>query len=729
MAVLSETEQSIVPQILLAGATIIAISIAALALIRQSTAADHGPLEDRIEMLEDLRWQAQDNAHHLQALLDGQADVILQRDAAGKINFVNRSFCKKFGLSLEAVVGKPFHPAVIEREEALGPMAETPDLPVWASPSVECIKTDAGPRWIEWTHYSLPEAEPDVGFVQTVGRDITTQRRNERALARARDEARAADRAKSRFLASMSHEIRTPMNGIMGMTGLLSETTQSPEQRTYTEAVRKSATTLLSLIDEILDFSKIEAGHLELSEGPIDIIECVQGVIELLAPSAYQKDLQLVWSLSPDMPRNYVGDETRLRQILLNLIGNAVKFTDTGGVSTWVGMEPDDEAHDTIKVVVRDTGPGLSEEERGRIFREFERAVSRKATHEGTGLGLAIARRLASSMGGDIRVCSQPGHGATFTLSVRLRRRDDVSVAVDEAIKSEMLTARRVALVSTRSLERRTLANFLRSHNLAVVEAATVADLKSMFADASFGDVDTVLFDSDVCPDEARSLLEALKISGNVAAAVMGGADKRSTFTRFHQAGVERFLVRPIRPATLLALLAGDVDRATTKMVDQSAADIGDDGPAATETPTQRILVAEDNEINALLARTILTRLGCEAVVVPNGREAIKAVSQALEEDPARFDVILMDLHMPEVDGLEATAEIRRLYRDADALIPAIVAVTANAFQEDRQRCLAAGMDDYLSKPFEPGDLKQVLERVQRRKAPETGNQASASTH
>ena len=233
------------------------------------------------------------------------------------------------------------------------------------------------------------------------GEMLTHQRNHEQVLARARDEARAADRAKSRFLASMSHEIRTPMNGILGMSGLLSETEQSPEQRTYIQAVRKSAVILLALIDEILDFSKIEAGHIELASAPVDIVDCVQGAVELLAPRAYQKQLQLVWSTAPDMQRMYLGDEARLRQILLNLLGNAVKFTESGGISVWMGAEDAGGDLDDIKIVIRDTGPGLSESARARIFMEFERAVPDGSLQEsGTGLGLAIGSTPCPEHGG-----------------------------------------------------------------------------------------------------------------------------------------------------------------------------------------------------------------------------------------------------------------------------------------------------------------------------------------
>lgn len=702
---------SVVPSILLALSAMVAIGAAFSAVViwPQSGTFHIGlsktDLEDKIERLEDLRWQARDSADHLQALLDGQSDIIIKREASGKIVFANRAFCSMFAVQLEDVLKRPFHPEIVAHATNIASAEPAAgDLPAWAQPSIEKIGTADGPRWIEWSHRWLDDPQTGVLAVQSVGRDVTDQRRHEKALARARDEARAADRAKSRFLASMSHEIRTPMNGILGMSGLLSETAQSPEQRTYTQAVRKSAVTLLELIDEILDFSKIEAGHVELANEPVDIIDCVQSAVELLAPRAYQKQLQLAWSIAPDMPRHVLGDETRLRQILLNLLGNAVKFTEEGGISVWVGAEKTDNNCHHIQIVIRDTGPGLSDEARARIFMEFERAVPNGALHEsGTGLGLAIAQRLAQNMGGGIRVASRPGAGATFTLSIRLPRAEQPPSTA--STRDATFDQRHVAIVSSKQIERRTVANFLRAHDLAVTEYNSMDELADGPSQNVCDQPDTVLLDMLINPNDARRGIDLIAAARDIDTAVIGAASDRAGFERFSAVGIDKFLVRPIRPATLLALLAGVVDKpAACQSAPASVA------LAPADSIARHVLVAEDNEINALLARTVLTRLGCKPLMVPNGREAVDAVARALAGKAPPLDAILMDLHMPIINGLDATAKIRQLYEDAGKPCPAIIAVTANAFQEDRDRCLAAGMDDYLPKPFEPGDLRRVLE-------------------
>ena len=423
--------------------------------------------------------------------------------------------------------------------------------------------------------------------------------------------------------------------------------------------------------------------------------------------------------MAPDMPHQFLGDETRLRQILMNLIGNAVKFTEQGGVSVWLGTEELDGGRELIRIAIRDSGPGLTAEACTRVFDEFERAVPAGALHEsGTGLGLAIAQRLARSMGGAITVSSKPGVGATFTLTVCLPRMDQaLGTAHSAGTVPRSFSGRHVAIVSSDQIERRTIADFLRAHHIAVSEARDITELEQLAA-GDAGSLDTVLLDYTVDPQVASSILERIADDVPPRAAVMATTGNRSEFERFSACGIDSFLIRPIRPKTLLALLAGEVAKPEFAPTDEcEVMQQNPDVPAVSDhNLAWRVLVAEDNEINALLTRTVLTRLGCEPIVVPNGREAIEAVERSLIHGAPHLDAILMDLHMPVVDGFEATREIRRICEAANVPVPAVIAVTANAFQEDRERCLAAGMLDYLSKPFEPGDLKRVLDGIAARR-------------
>ncbi len=375
-----------------------------------------------LESLRDLQWELKEREARYRDLLDHQGDVILRRDKERRLTFVNDAFCKTFGLTREAALGRVF---TLPANDA-GAVGHAHFAGGRRSRTLE-LETKAGPRWFLWEDFAIIGADGHLTEMQSVGHDITEQRAVELALAEARDQAESASEAKSRFLASMSHEIRTPMNGILGMTGLLLDTELSAEQRTYARAISTSAKTLLGLIDEVLDFSKIEAGKLELRAEPFDIADAVQSVVELLSPRARDKDLTIGCFVSPDVPRTVIGDGLRIRQVLMNLVGNAIKFTEKGGVALL--LEPDGNGaavrdgaeRARLRFIVRDTGPGVPPQAAERIFAEFEQAESGPARrHGGTGLGLAISKRLIDAMGGRITLASVPGEGASFTVELPL---------------------------------------------------------------------------------------------------------------------------------------------------------------------------------------------------------------------------------------------------------------------------------------------------------------------
>ncbi len=307
---------------------------------RLSSLADR--LDASLESLKDLQWEVREREARYRDLLDHQGDVILRRDAEGRLSFANDAFCRTFGLTREAALGQVFRLPLANAESAEEDLA-VPLFPAQGDERLNRVvelATEAGPRWFVWEDFTILDTDGRVSEIQSVGRDITEQRASELALAIARDQAMDASKAKSLFLASMSHEIRTPMSGILGMTGLLLDTELSPEQRTYARAISTSAKTLLSLIDEVLDFSKIEAGKLELRAAPFEVADAAQSVVELLAPRGRDKGLEIGWLAAPDLPKTVIGDEMRVRQILMNLIGNAIKFTERGGVALTVQLAP-----------------------------------------------------------------------------------------------------------------------------------------------------------------------------------------------------------------------------------------------------------------------------------------------------------------------------------------------------------------------------------------------------
>ena len=677
-------------------------------------------LDASLETLGDLQWEVREREARYRDLLDHQGDVILRRDGEQRLTFANDSFCRTFGLDRDADLGHVFTLPILT-----GPNENSETAPQDGRQSrVVELATVSGPRWFVWEDFAIADATGHVSEIQSVGHDITEQRAAEIALADARDQAESANQAKSRFLASMSHEIRTPMNGILGMVGLLLDTELSPEQGTYARAISTSAKTLLSLIDEVLDFSKIEAGRLELRPAPFDIADAAQSVVELLAPRARDRGLEIGWYAAPDLPKTVVGDEMRIRQILMNLVGNAIKFTDRGGVALNLGLCPgtmsgaSSDGAIMIRFAVRDTGPGVPAEAIERIFAEFEQAESGPARrHGGSGLGLTISRRLVGEMGGRISVASVPGAGATFTVDLPLEVPSDTAalgIAWPRPRPGE-----KVLLVLGGAIETALIGDLLVALGASVARAKLKDAERIAKSAASMGvPFRALLTDRAAFDSGAARLLSLLAEDGTKArqprAVVIIDSFERGDIPRFRSSGFNGYLMRPIRPLSLLTQLFGDGEDEKVRRPEAVARAMEGAGGVPADTAHISILLAEDNDINALLARTILEKSGARVVRVRNGTEAIAKARAELARPAQGFDLVLMDIHMPDMDGVEAARHIRALY-PADALPPAgrppIVALTANAFAEDRASYLDAGLDDYLAKPFEKEDLAALLER------------------
>lgn len=649
--------------------------------------------QTEIENLADRMWEMQESEERFQGLVDALGDLVVHRDRNGRIVFANRVFSEILGLESREIAGRTL--AEIGIEVGVVPDAAFAEGECLSSTDVP-IHTVGGTRWFSWIELSVRDKTNNAVSHRAIARDITARKRAEKAMEAARSRAEHASRAKSQFLATVSHEIRTPMNGIMGMAKLLADTSLTPEQQTYVGAVSTSATALLALIEDLLDLSKIEAGRFALEPQPVAVRELVENVVELLAARAFGKSIGLGCHVAPDVPATISADPGRLRQVLLNLIGNAIKLTDDGGVMVTVTMSGSG-AERGLAFAVADTGPGLREADFDRIFREFEQADGTSTrTHGGAGLGLAISRRIADAMGGRIKVDSTEGEGSIFTLDVPLA---EATVA---AVPAMPLAGFGVLVVSRNLIEAEAIAMTVRAHGGEAAIARTPEEGVERLREAP---VRAVLVDAALEGSDGR-VLARLRTGarGDFAAFTLIAPTDRGRLAEFRANGYATFLARPVRGDTLVRLLLQrDVAMASAVLGARP-------GPARARPVHGRlnVLLAEDNEINALLARVALQKAGHTVDVVTNGRAAVDAVTEGA--DSHRYDVVLMDLHMPVMDGLDAITMIRRFEEDK-ALPPLpILVLSADGQEATRHGVLTHGASGYVTKPIDPVQLVEAIE-------------------
>src|SRR6266404_1956508 len=517
-------------------------------------------------------------------------------------------------------------------------------------------------------------------------------KRAESVMREARDLAERVARARSAFLANMSHEIRTPMNAVLGFVELVLDTELAPEQRRALELVRTSSEALLTILNDILDYSKIEAEHLELESIPFDLPKVVHATATLLAVRAREKHLELTVDVPPDVPQMVRGDPTRLRQVLMNLIGNAIKFTEQGEVDVSASIIQRDGDRAAVQFRVRDTGIGISEDQLGTIFQEFTQAdASMTRRYGGTGLGLAISRRLVALMGGELAVTSEVGQGSEFGFALTF----PLEAAQAAARATVSLGGRRLLVVDDNETNRRIVRDMLGAEGMAVHEAPRAdAGLDALRRAARAGaPYDLAILDAQMPDQDGFELATAVR-----ADRALPAAGQRGDWERCRQLGIQAYLTKPIARADLVeavgtvlagtASAPGEVDLVTRHSIAESRHAL-------------RILLAEDNPVNQQVATAMLVKRGHQVDVVSNGREAVDAVARE------GYDVVLMDIQMPGMDGFEATEKIRALPQGRT--LP-IIALTAHALSGERERCLERGMSGYLAKPFKAHDLFAAVE-------------------
>ena len=647
-----------------------------------------GRLEASLASAAAANAQLNQSETRYKGLVDAQGDAIFRRAADSRLTYGNDAFFKLFGLNPKSAVGRPFapdpHPE--SRAPAFGSFAglETGRARVRYD---QQVRTAYGWRWLAWEDYAVRDGMGRLVEVQSVGRDITERKALEDAITEARDRAEAGSRAKSGFLATMSHEIRTPMNGVLGMARLLLETDLRSEQRSYVQAIEQSGEALLALIGDILDFSKIESGMMRYDEDEVELRCVIERVIELQAPRAHSKDIEIVAITAPDVPQSVRTDGVRLTQVLNNLIGNAVKFTEKGGVRIDVQMIEGRERH-YLRFEVRDTGVGVPAEKRKEIFQEFVQADSSHARKfGGTGLGLAICKRLIEGMGGEIGVEPAFGSGSVFWFTLPA-----IVVAGAPLLpQTRPLKDLRFAIVTRNVLLREGLTAQLRASGGEVSAFSEDDDdddkLNYVLVDAGTGAVPDSRAAAD--PDIPSFVLLAPAARGKLA--------------EMMAKGFAGFLVKPVRQASLL-------ERFPTHLViggSEPAPRLAEPAPARVPAEIVRgfkVLLAEDNPVNALLTRELLRRRGHKVREVTTGDAAVAAMNEE------RFDLVLTDIHMPGMDGIEATRAIRADELAYGRARTPIVALTADAMETGKWACKDAGMDGFLTKPVDPVLLDQMFQ-------------------
>lgn len=701
----------------------------------------------RAELLADELWESLEEIQRHRSVIETLGDIVIRRTRDGRITYVNEAFVDIFGGEPGSYIGRTLNLTVMDIQPGA-------DLSVAGDRIVRdlLIETPIGPRWFLWIDVAISPSRSSPPVLQSIARDITARKRVEEDLREASEQAEAANRSKSSFLAMVSHEIRTPLNGIIGMSNLMAETRLSAEQSSYVKSINGSGEALLALINDLLDFSKIEAGRIELDPSLTNITALVEDIVELLTPKAHEKGLEIASYVAAGVPNEIVVDAMRLRQVLLNLAGNAIKFTEQGGVSVVVTMspsasssssgaemtngEPSSQDH-KIQISVIDTGIGLATEDQKRIFAEFEQVESGRARrYSGTGLGLSISQRIITMMGSQIHVKSGVGEGSTFwfdleSASVCVSKGTETARTTQVFLKSgddskfDEFAGKRVLICSAATIEASITARMLEDRGAAVDLSSHATQALAQIQTNEFGYdvifVDADLPDGDQLPQRSKAILQGSQ-DDKTRWSYLLKPRQRAERDKPRPDGYDTYLIRPIRQRSLRMAMRtmighdGFTSSANTDPAGQHNQDIAfgtELGRAASNS--FRILLAEDNDINALLATALFERQGHSVVRVGDGKTARDLLIESRidgKREIEQFDCAFMDLHMPGLDGIAAIEGVRRL-EERNGLLPLpIYVLTADTLPETVARARLAGAIDVLQKPLNPERLAEVLSEL-----------------
>ncbi len=657
----------------------------------------------------------QEANEYLYRIINTIADPLFVKDDQHRFVMVNNAFCEHSGHTREELTGKTS--ADFCRPEEARVFIEKDKLVFESGQQLaneENFTDRQGNRRVLFTKKAVYEGAGGQKFLVGIIRDITALKQTETVLQEARDAAIESARLKSEFLANMSHEIRTPMNGVIGMTGLLLDTPLTAEQREFAETIRQSGDALLTIINDILDFSKIEAGKLQFEVLDFDLPSAVEGTLELLSERARDKKIELASLIYSDVPTALRGDPGRLRQVLTNLIGNAIKFTEHGEVIVRAEKESESSEAVVVRFSVADTGIGINESAQRNLFQAFTQADgSTTRKYGGTGLGLAISKQLVTLMNGEIGVSSTAGKGSTFWFTATFEKQPHKPAVVIPNVST--LENLRILIVDDNATNRKILSHQLSSWGMIHEQAESgLSALELLRTRAAQGKpFDMAVLDLMMPEMDGFEVARAIKSDPSIAKvrlALLTSYGQRGHGSAARQAGIAAYLTKPVRQSQLFDCLITLVSQMLVTQTESTAV------PPPPEklitrhtlreirkTSHKVILLAEDNTVNQRVAIRQLQNLGYRADAVANGREALEALSRI------PYDLVLMDCQMPEMDGYEATVEIRQ--REGGSKRTPIVAMTANALQGDRAKCIAAGMDDYVSKPVRSEELRKVLEK------------------